>query len=150
MQLRNFVGIGIIAVIALVGFLFRDVLSGQAADLKVGDCFILPPADQTEVDEVKHERCTDDHQAEVFFVGDYPGSGSDPFPNDDQLSAFIDQNCLAAFNAYTGEDYDTWEEMDFSAFTPTAEGWSDGDQEITCFLFRVDLASFKGSLKAGS
>ena len=148
MQLRNFVGIGIIAVLAICGYLFRDVLTGQAADLKVGDCFLLPPEDQTEVEEVKHERCTDDHQAEVFFVGDFPGSGSDPFPTNDEMDAFIAENCIPAFNSYTGEDYETWTEMDFSAFTPTSQGWSDGDQEVTCFLLRVDLAKFKGSLKA--
>ena len=150
MQLRNFVGIGIIAVLAIGGFLFRDILSGNATDLRVGDCFNLPDANVAVVDEVKHERCSDDHQAEVFFVGDYPGSKDDPFPTDEAMSAYIEQQCLPTFNSYTGRDYYEWEEMDFSAFTPTSEGWSDGDQEVTCFLLRVDEAKFKGSLKGGS
>ena len=149
MRLRNFVWIGVIAVVLIGGFIFRDVLSGQAADLQVGDCFDLPPATQTEVDEVQHRPCTDDHQAEAFFVENYPGSRDDPFPGAAAMDDFIAENCIPAFVSYTGKDYYTDEVLDLSAFTPVSEGWKQGDQEVTCFLFRIDEAKFKGSQKAG-
>ena len=148
MRLRNFLFLGVIGAVLIGGFIFRDVLTGQAVDLQVGDCFDLPPASQTEVDDVQHRPCGDDHQAEVFFVENYPGGRDGPFPTDNEMTAFITEKCVPAYASYTGKDYFTDEEFDFTAFTPVEEGWKQGDQEVTCFLFRIDEAKFKGSQKA--
>ena len=49
--------VGIIAVIVAVGFVFRDFLSGNAGDLKVGDCFDQPSTTNTVVKDVPHHPC---------------------------------------------------------------------------------------------
>ena len=141
--------IGIIAVIAIVGLVGRSYFSGNAGDLKVGDCFDLPSSTSTTVKDVQHHPCDQDHGAEVFFVGDYPGSKSDPVPTRDQFAEFATTTCATAYQTYTGTDITIEGDYDFSAFFPLDEGWKAGDQAITCFLFRVDEANFKGSLKKG-
>lgn len=137
---------GIIGAIVVGGFLFRDFLPGAASDLKVGDCFDPPTTIGEEVDEVTHHPCTDPHGAEVVFVGDF--SPTEGFPTDDDLQAYYTANCIPAFNAYTGLDFETALEYDMGALTPTEEGWGGGDREITCYLVRADLGQMNASLKA--
>ena len=139
--------IGIIAVIAIIGLVGRSYFSGNAGDLKVGDCFDLPSSTATEVKEVQHHPCDQDQGGEVIYVGDYPASKTDPFPSDDAVVAFLTDTCVPAYKSYTGADIDSQQVFDIGWFQPTASGWKDGDQEMTCYLYRVDSAAFKGSQK---
>lgn len=139
--------IGIIAVIVVIGLIARDFVGGNAGDLKVGDCFDLPSSSSTTVKDVQHHPCDQDHSAEVFFVGDFPGSKSDPLPSEDQFTAFIIESCGPAYKAYTGTDVTAQAIYDVNAFFPLADGWTKGDQSVTCFLFRVDEGTYKGSAK---
>ncbi|MEO7664601.1 MAG: septum formation family protein [Candidatus Limnocylindrales bacterium] len=139
--------VGIIAVIALGAFILRPFLSGNAGDLKVGDCFDAPATTADTVKDVQHHPCTDEHGAEVIFVGDYPGSKSDPYPTDDQMSAFLSGKCLPLYKAYTGKDIDATT-FDIGWLQPTKDGWTGGDQSVICYIYRLDDTKFKGSLKA--
>lgn len=141
--------IGIIAAIGLGALILRPFLSGNAGDLKVGDCFDVPSTTAETIKEVQHHPCDQDHGGEVIFVGDYPGSKHDAFPTDDAIYAFLTAKCLPAYKTYTGKDIDSEPAFDIGWFQPTAEGWKDGDQEMTCYLYRVDDGTFKGSQKAG-
>ena len=145
--MRNFIGIGIAAVLLIGGFIFKDFLSGNAGDLKVGDCFDLPPANVETVEDVQHHPCDQDHGGEVVFVGDYPGSGSDPYPTDDQFISFLLDSCWPASVSYSGIDIPNQDVYDIGWFQPTDEGWRGGDQSVICYLYRLDEAPFKGSLK---
>jgi len=147
--MRNFIGIGILAVVLIGGFIFRDFLTGNAGDLKVGDCFDLPASDQETVKDVQHHPCTDLHGGEVIFIGDIPGSRSDPYPSDDAMFAFLTETCLPAYNTYTGTDIATQATYDIGWFQPSEDGWKGGDQGVICYLYRIDEVPFKGSLKAG-
>jgi hypothetical protein len=139
------VRIAIVAAIALGAFIFRDRISSNAGDLAVGDCFD-EPAGLTEIKDVQHHPCTESHTSEVIFVGDMAGS-KDAYPSDEELRAFMEANCVPAFNSYTGRDYSTDTELDFSTFIPTEEGWKGGDQEISCYVVRVDGAAQSHSVK---
>jgi hypothetical protein len=139
-----------VGVFALGGFLFRDYLSGNAGDLKVGDCFDVPTvaAQSTTVKDVQHHPCSDLHSGEVFFFGNVPGDANAVYPGDATFDAFARDQCVPAYRTYTGRDFDSDETYDIQYLTPTTEGWNKGDRAVDCFLLRVDGQSFKGSVKA--
>ena len=140
------VRIAIVAVIAIGGFIFQDRLSSNAGDLAVGHCFD-EPARAEEVTDVQRHPCNEAHTSEVIFVGDLPGS-RDVYPSDEELAAYFDANCVPAFNAYTGRDYQSDTELDIGSFIPTEEGWREGDHEMTCYAIRVDGAATSQSVKS--
>ena len=93
--------IGIIAVIAIGAFIFRDRLSGSAGDLKVGECFD-EPVGQQEISKVQHHPCTESHTAEVVFLGNMTGDDA-TYPADAVFDAYIETSCLPVWEAYTGK-----------------------------------------------
>jgi putative regulator of septum formation len=140
---------GIIVVVLVVGFLFRDRISGQAADLKTGDCFDDPiTAGQSgaEVKDVQHHPCTEPHLFEVIETFKYQTSGDEAFPGQAGFDSFIVEKCSAAFASYVGiaEDQSS---LAFSAYTPVESGWKKGDRDITCFLGAPDGSKLTGSMK---
>ena len=139
-----------IGVFALVGFVFRDFLSGNVGDLKIGDCFDAPSLTTKDaiVKDVQHHPCSDLHGGEVFFIGDIAGAASNAYPADEAFTSFVRDQCLPAYRGYTGREFDTDETYDFQWLTPTAAGWAKGDRAINCFVLRVDGQPFKGSVKA--
>lgn len=136
---------GIVAAIVVAGLVFRDRLTGDVTDLKVGDCFDAAGL-EVEVADVPHQPCTDPHDAEVFFVGAYPNQ--DAYPTDDDFDNFVLQQCFPAFEAYVGRSFETEAELDIAWFYPVPEGWSSGDRGITCHVMRLDREKITGSVKA--
>lgn len=141
--------VGIIGAIGGAAFLGRDFLSGNAGNLAVGDCFDPPAGEVQEVEDVQHHPCDQAHGGEVIFVGNYEPDSS-TYPTDDQFLDFVSDRCIAAFNDYTGLNYDTATDLDFSAFTPTSEGWGDGDRKVICYAVKVDESQFTQSIKKAS
>jgi hypothetical protein len=141
--------VGIIAVIAVAAFFLRDKISGGAGSLAVGDCFDEPAGQTETVEDIQHHPCTDLHDAEVFYVSNYEPAG-DTYPNDSQFLDFIRDRCTGAFNTYTGLDYTKAQDLDFSAFTPTADGWGKGDRKIICYAVKVDGTQFSAAIKKAS
>jgi hypothetical protein len=104
-----------------------------AFTIELGDCLILPSADQFE--EVRRLECTEPHDGEVFFVEEHPGS---EFPSDDDFSTYVEEQCLPSFADYTGSAYDDQDVLDVGWFTPTQGSWDNGDREVVCYLTPVD------------
>ena len=149
---RRFPFLIIIGIVTVGGFLFREHLSGAAADLRVGDCIELP-THPGEVSEVQHRPCSDPHDAEVFHVFDIASiaaGGPRSFPSDDAFTSLLNPRCTPAFDLYTGLDFDTALDFDWGAFTPGEAGWTDGDREVTCYIVRVDGAKISGSMRGNS
>jgi hypothetical protein len=139
--LRQFRGIIVIVVVALVvvgvGFLFRDRITGQAADLQVGDCFDIPAdaSASATVHDVQHHPCTEAHGGEVFAVLTFPGGSSATYPTQDAFDAFAVAQCGPAFTSYTGLPIDAPTNLEGSYLFPTPDGWTkDDDRMITCYL----------------
>jgi hypothetical protein len=135
---------GLIGAVLFGGWLFRDYLTGAAIDLQVGDCFDAPTTISDTVEEVTHHPCTDAHTAEVVFVADYPEG---EFPGEEAFDTFTEANCISAFNAYTGLDFQTAMDYDMGVFYPLEEGWDQGDREITCYIVRADDGQMTQSVK---
>ncbi len=108
----------------------EEAVSVSLADVDAGMC-IQQPTQETffDVDAVP---CNEPHDFEV--IGNVLLFGSE-FPGDDAVYDEAFDRCLPLFESYVGVSYDTsiwW----LNAFTPTAEGWADGDQRATCMVFQ--------------
>jgi hypothetical protein len=121
----------LLVVAGVVGFLFRDKLSGSVENLQVGDCFEVPAGDT--VEDVQHRPCTEPHDGEVFVVRDY--SGSDTYPSTGDFDTWASEQCTGTdFEAYVGDTYDSRDDVGVGYLYPLEEGWGRGDREMTCYL----------------
>jgi hypothetical protein len=135
----------IVAVIAGGALIFRDRLSSNPGDLKVGDCYDDPPT-LTEIKDVQHHPCTEAHTAEVVFVGTMTGENAN-YPTDSVVQTWVGDNCVPAWNAYTGKNIETEEVLALGYYQPTREGWGKGDRGIVCYATRTDGATTSTSFK---
>jgi hypothetical protein len=131
---------GIVVFLAVVLFIVRNNVS--ADDLKVGDCFNTPNGDS--ISTVEKQPCTDSHNAEVIFVGEYTG---DTYPISLSLNSFLEDSCLPAFESYVGRAVDSEPELAIAYFYPTRDGWDGGDRTITCYVTQPDESPMTESLK---
>lgn len=138
--------LGIVGAIVLGGILLRPFLPGAAGALDLGDCFDLPSAEREVVEDVQYHPCTDAHDAEVIFVGNYEPADAG-YPTEEAFRAYEDRRCIDAFQSYTGLDYYDDESHDFGSFHPTLEGWQDGDHVVICYIARVDGQQLTQSVK---
>jgi hypothetical protein len=143
------VRIAVVGVFIVGGFLFRDLLPGGADDLRVGDCFEEPNLGEP-VDEVQHHPCTEEHDAEVIFVGEHPAREGAAVLTEDEEGEYITANCLPAFAAYTGQDYMSQQVLDIGYFLPLPEGWREGDRTYICWAYRLDNQTMSQSVKTSS
>ena len=140
-QRNILVGGVIVAFLAIVLFAVRNNV--QADDLKVGDCFNIPAG--TSFQTVEKLACTESHNAEVIFVGEYTGT---TYPIALSLDAYLNDNCVTAFEAYVGRAIDSAPELSIGYVHPSRDGWDNGDKTITCYLSQPDQSPMTESLKA--
>lgn len=143
---RRFWLLAIIAVIVIGVVIFRDRLTGAAADLSAGDCF--DRANAEEFSDVQRHPCNEAHDAEVFLVVDHPAAEDDPYPLSFTMEPFLDEQCTPAFETYTGLTFETSVDIGYGYFMPTREGWNDGDREVTCYVIRSAGAKMTSSVRA--
>jgi hypothetical protein len=130
-----------IVAVAVGGFIFNAQRgdSGEISrsgsmsvyDLRVGDCFDLNDANETETDDVTAKKCSESHQFEVFHIGTMGDGG---YPSDAMLTDWLGANCVPAFGQYVGAPYQT-SRFDIFSFQPTPDGWDSGDRTVLCAAF---------------
>jgi Septum formation len=144
---RNWLGpvilVVIVAVIGVGFFVFRDQLSGNVNDLKVGDC-IDEPVITTSVSDVQHQPCNQPHDAEVFTVVTDTTSGD--YPGDSHFSDLANSQCTDAASSYLGTDFNSRDDIGGGFFYPSTDSWANGDRTITCYLDRTDGQQLTASL----
>jgi hypothetical protein len=138
--------VGIIAAIVVGGLVLRQFLSGNAGDLKVGECFDVPTASE-DIEDVQHHPCTDAHTGEVFFVGEAAAEDGAAYPETAALAAEVYTYCDPAFETYTGKDSNTDPEWSYGFFYPNEEQWADNSRLVICYASRIDEGSTKESIK---
>jgi hypothetical protein len=118
-----------------------------AHELGVGDCFDDEPTDEevTEIFDVPAVPCDEPHDNEVFHVFEL---GGEELPADAEIEGLVDEECLPAFERFVGTSYEG-SELDLFAIWPTAGSWEDGDREVLCAVFAMDLSKLEGTV-AGS
>jgi hypothetical protein len=137
--------IAIVAVIAVGALVFRDRLSGNAGELKVGDCFD-DPAGASEVNDVQHHPCNDSHTAEVVYLGTMPGP-NESYPADSTVEQWVATNCVPVWSSYTGKDVETDPVLTLGWYQPTTDGWVKGDRDVICYAGRLDGAAMTSSVR---
>jgi hypothetical protein len=138
--------IAIIAVIVVGGLIFRDRLSGNAGDLKVGDCFDIPTA-TVDVKDVQHHPCAEGHTAEVFAVVNHPAAKGTPPLTETQLIDFLSSSCGPLWTTYIGPEAAGSAVFDIGAFYPRDSDWNDGERSVTCYTYRIDEKPMTSSLR---
>ena len=128
--------VGAIVVAAAGALLVAGLLdrATPADSLRPGDCLLDPGVDQ--VVDVDRVDCDTPHEFEVIGTVTLTGAG---FPGVEQLTADARAACEPTFAGYVGEPYDT-SPWFINVFTPTAEGWADGERTATCLVFQFDDA----------
>jgi len=151
-----------ITLLIFLGPIVQDIFSGVADDLargpdgqvtqpveisftslQVGDCFELTnPSDPTTAG-VRAVPCADEHVYEVFFVGNMPDG---EFPGDTAMLTFANDNCLPAFEAYVGVQFEQsiWYA---SPVGPNENTWAEGDRRVTCQLHNQTETPVTGSAR---
>lgn len=138
--------VGILVVVGVLAFVFRDRIQGQASDLAVGDCFDQP-AGLVDIKDVQHHPCTEAHTAEVFAIVSNPAAVGAPPPDTQAIKDFFVPTCLPLLSAYIGKDALSQTTLDFGAFFPNDEGWNKGNRAFTCYLYRLDEGPMSTSMK---
>ena len=135
----------IIAVFLVGGFIRRDRLGGSPAELKAGDCFDVPTTTGQTVNDVQHHPCTESHTGEVILVTEHPAAKGANAPTDTDLTSYLISTCGPALTTYVGPDT---AKFDLGAFSPTEDGWKDGDRGVTCYLTMLDESAMTVSSRA--
>ena len=138
--------IAIIAVIVIGGLVFRDRLSGNAGDLKVGDCFDVP-SQNVDVKDVQHHPCTESHTGEVFALVNHPAAKGTPPLTESALIDFLSSACGPLWVTYVGQQAAGSQVFDIGAFYPRDQDWNDGERGVTCYTYRIDGKPMTSSLK---
>ena len=136
--------IGLVAIIAAGGFVLRDRLSGDAGDLKIGDCFDEPQGVAL-VGDVQHHPCSESHSAEVVFLGSLPEAAT--YPALTVVEDWVSTNCVPAWNTYTGLDFDTDVILGLGYYRPSEDAWSHADRAMVCYAYRVDGSRMTSSVR---
>lgn len=114
-----------------------------ATELRVGDCFDLKDPTAEEFEDVTARPCTQEHEFELFYAGSMPEGA---YPADPVFEGFMTDNCLPAFLAYVGKEYEQ-SELDVSWLTPTTEAWNQGDRTTQCAVYHPRIHRLTESLK---
>jgi hypothetical protein len=113
--------------------------------LDVGSCFDDQALDATEVTSVPIVDCAEPHDNEVYLLFDVTDT---IFPGEDGLMEAAADGCFEEFESFVGLEY-SQSILDYSWFTPTAQSWEEGDREVICYLYDLDLKKLTGTM-AGS
>lgn len=151
---------GVCAVAALALPQLQELFSGLGGgttsvfDLAIGDCFQdNEDGGDDLIEELQVVPCDEAHDNEVFGIVDYPAGSGEPFPAEDDLDTYTDEQCEVAFESYVGLPY-AESELYYFPIQPTAETWADGDREIVCALYGVDddgeLIDLEGSMQGSN
>ncbi len=123
--------IGGVVLLGVLGFAIYKYLDDSVANLAVGDC-INEPESLDEVSTVPTVGCDNEHDYEVFLVGDLTG---DDYPGASEVDDQVAQQCLTEFEGRYGT-YDAENPYDFSALVPLEESWSQ-DKGYICLVYSV-------------
>lgn len=138
----------LVVVVGVAGFfLLRDRAPNDVTSLATGECFDRP-ADSGSISTIQRQPCNEPHDAEVVVALTHPADASTAYPVVSGFNDFVSENCIPAFESYTGRTFATESELELGYLQPTITSWADGDRGITCFVYRTDEAKMSSSVHA--
>ena len=116
-------------------------------DIKAGDCFDpIEDKDDGSLLAAVLAPCNQPHRMEAFGVLTHPAPDGAPYPGEEQLGSFADDNCADAFRGYVGTDIET-SALSVGSFLPDARQWRGGDRHILCVVEVPPSATLNQSVK---
>jgi hypothetical protein len=104
---------------------------------EVGECIESISDLSGNISELPETECTEDHEAEIFFLFEHEGDDDD-FPGSSDLEEEAAEDCAGdEFEDYFGVPYSETA-IDISMVTPSEESWGEGDRETICIGFVPD------------
>ncbi len=119
--------------------------SESVFDLRPGDCFddVIEGGDfAEEAETLPMVDCEDPHDNEAYALYDVADGA---FPGQAAIDDEAIAKCVPLFEDYVASDYET-SRLDIWWIFPTAESWSEGDREVACVLYDLDLNKLTGSM----
>jgi hypothetical protein len=118
----------------------------------VGQCLTLT-ANQTlssfQLRDTEQADCTAAHVLEVFMQTEHPAPLGEPYPGDDAIRAFADQQCTGAFAGYVGQEFDS-SSFDIYWFYPDSQHWKANTERSSAFSRRATKFLALGRLEAAA
>jgi Septum formation len=132
----------LLAIIALAATALA--CQGNVFQLKLGDCFT--GGDSANVSNVNVVECTQAHDAEVYYIFNYPDAPSS-YPGDDAVQTTAADGCKPAFSDFVGLAFDS-SSYGLKYLRPTSDSWGQGDRTIDCLITSGDgTTQLTGSAK---
>ncbi|MBD7917937.1 septum formation family protein [Cellulomonas sp. Sa3CUA2] len=131
-----------------------EITASAEADvfsLQLGDCFDYAAlSEATSISSVSTIPCGDPHDAEIYAETTLT---EEQFRSDLALTeagdttspTVAEQFCYDAFAGFVGTSYEE-SLLDYTLFSPSEEGWEQGDDVVQCILLHPD-ADFTGSMR---
>jgi Septum formation len=123
----------------------------DAVELESGQCFDYRDATDDEgvtVQALFRVDCALPHDNEVYAIVTHAAARGEPYPGDDALVSFADDQCFAHFEDFVGKQYEL-SSLEIGHIRPSGESWAERDRTVYCFVFDRDGAKLSGSA-AGS
>ena len=120
--------------------------SESVFDLTPGGCFddVIEDGEfAEEAQTLPMVDCADPHDNEAYALYDME-DGS--FPAQAAVDDVAIAKCVSLFEDYVGSDYET-SRLDIWWIFPTEQGWAEGDREVACVLYDLDLNKLIGSMR---
>jgi hypothetical protein len=115
------------------------------AELEPGDCFNDPDDLEEVVYDVQAVPCSEPHDNEVFAIRSVASVFPEGFPGQETLQEHAYEVCSGlAFDSFVGVSY-LDSSLEVLSLSPTAESWRDGDRDLACVLYRLDLGKLTGT-----
>jgi hypothetical protein len=118
---------------------------GTVFTLEVGTCF--DDSEESQISEVPEVDCSEPHDNEVFAVFDY--TETDTYPGSDPMADAAKALCIDEFDSYVGMTY-LDSALEVFPITPTQGSWDNGDREVICALYNLDLSKLTGSMQGAA
>lgn len=107
-------------------------------DLIVGNCVAGAPFSGEPTGEATDALlvdCAGPHDGEVVGLVTHTPGPSDPYPGQEQVAAYAEEQCAIAFEAYVGAPYGE-SALSMLSLWPTEDSWARGDRESVCVAFQ--------------
>lgn len=114
--------------------------------LEVGDCF--QTAEEESIDEVAVVDCAQYHDNEVFLTYDLDMERNPVrFPGQEEVYEAANEGCLAGFEAYVGEPYES-SRYYLGSISPSETTWNENhDRKVICYVHLPDGLRTEGSAR---
>lgn len=135
----------LIAILLVLGFVASACDSGRTSvlELGVGDCFNDEDLEAEVITVVPTVPCSEPHDNEIYLAYDMTDA---VYPGREAALDAAGQRCFDQFESFVGRDYFE-SDLDFFPLVPTAESWDQGDREVLCVVYAVDLSKLTGSMR---